>query len=270
MGKGWALTPLPLSYTLQYYERVIVETPKYIVNSFLYSGLAVVVCIAVGVPDRVAPRAGRTVCRGAERSTRINTPDPGRSRHRDRHRATSARSTSTCPGFDRGLTSLLDHHAAGAGGAAAALHRARRRSPRCSLVHRSLEEAASSVGATSLRTFSDVTLPHDLEGRPGGRALFSFMTSLQEASAVLFLALGGWESHHRTASSPSTSRAAPTRPPRSASSSIIVAAVSVAIITPHGRRPWARSPGKGGVGLAFLHFRAGGLLTTGEKCRMQT
>src|SRR5262245_36501125 len=41
VGKGWALTPLPVAYTLQYYEWVIVETPKYIVNSFLYSGIAV-------------------------------------------------------------------------------------------------------------------------------------------------------------------------------------------------------------------------------------
>src|SRR6266446_5060343 len=50
VGKGWSLTPLPVAYTLQYYDRVIVETPKYIVNSFLYSGLALVLCVLVGVP----------------------------------------------------------------------------------------------------------------------------------------------------------------------------------------------------------------------------
>src|SRR6058998_691634 len=38
VGKGWSLTPLPVAYTLQFYDRVIVETPKYILNSFLYSG----------------------------------------------------------------------------------------------------------------------------------------------------------------------------------------------------------------------------------------
>src|SRR4030095_11185031 len=48
VGKGWSLTPFPVRYTLAYFERVIVETPKYIVNSFLYSGLAVVLCIAIG------------------------------------------------------------------------------------------------------------------------------------------------------------------------------------------------------------------------------
>src|SRR2546426_10889848 len=50
VGKGWSLTPFPLRYTLGYFERVIVETPKYIVNTFLYSALAVLVCVAIGVP----------------------------------------------------------------------------------------------------------------------------------------------------------------------------------------------------------------------------
>jgi ABC-type Fe3+ transport system permease subunit len=55
-----------------------------------------------------------------------------------------------------------------------------------------MEEAAASVGATGLRAFRDVTLPLIWKGIVVG-GLFSFMTSLQEASAVLFLALGGWE-----------------------------------------------------------------------------
>src|SRR5215468_2678512 len=50
VGKGWSLTPVPVAYTLQYYDRVIVETPKYVLNSVLYSGLAVGLCILVGVP----------------------------------------------------------------------------------------------------------------------------------------------------------------------------------------------------------------------------
>ena len=48
-GKGWALTPFPVKYTLQYFERVAFETPKFIINSLLYSGISVVICIAVGV-----------------------------------------------------------------------------------------------------------------------------------------------------------------------------------------------------------------------------
>jgi len=49
-GKGWALTPFPVKYTLQYFERVAFETPKFIINSLLYAGISVLICIAVGVP----------------------------------------------------------------------------------------------------------------------------------------------------------------------------------------------------------------------------
>src|SRR3989442_7817882 len=55
-----------------------------------------------------------------------------------------------------------------------------------------MEEAAQSVGATGLRTIRDISLPLIWKGIVVG-SLFSFMTSLQEASALLFLALGGWE-----------------------------------------------------------------------------
>src|SRR5206468_1827224 len=41
VGKGWSMTPFPVRYTWIFFERVIVETPKYIANSFLYSALAV-------------------------------------------------------------------------------------------------------------------------------------------------------------------------------------------------------------------------------------
>ncbi len=189
VGKGWALTPLPVAYTIQYYERVIVETPKYIVNSFLYSGLAVAVCILVGVP--IAWLLGRSTIPGRGALDSINTlilAVPGtalgiayiRAFHFD------------LPGFDRGLTSFW---------IIMPLVLAVRRLPytvrgsysSLLLVHRSMEEAAASVGATGLRSFRDITLPLIWKGILVG-SLFSFMTSLQEASAVLFLALGGWES----------------------------------------------------------------------------
>jgi iron(III) transport system permease protein len=188
VGKGWALTPLPVAYTLQYYERVIVETPKYILNSFLYSGLAVVVCVLVGVP--IAWLLARSTVPGRGALDAVNTlilAVPGtalgiayiRAFHFD------------LPGFDRGLTSFW---------IVMPLVLAVRRLPytvrgsfaSLLLVHRSLEEAAGSVGASGPRTFRDVTLPLIWKGIVVG-SLFSFMTSLQEASAVLFLALGGWE-----------------------------------------------------------------------------
>jgi iron(III) transport system permease protein len=187
-SRGWSLTPLPLSYTLQHYERVIVETPKYILNTFLYSGLAVALCIAVGVP--IAWILGRSTMPGRGALDSLNTlilAVPGtaigiayiRAFHFD------------LPGFDRGLTSFW---------IIMPLVLAVRRLPytvrgaysSLLLVHRSMEEAAASVGATGLRAFRDVTLPLIWKGIVVG-SLFSFMTSLQEASAVLFLALGGWE-----------------------------------------------------------------------------
>src|SRR5215470_15525608 len=187
-SRGWSLTPLPLSYTLQHYERVIVETPKYILNSFLYSGLAVALCIAVGVP--IAWMLARSTVPGRGVLDALNTlilAIPGtaigiayiRAFHFD------------LPGLDRGLTSFW---------IVMPLVLAVRRLPytvrgaysSLLLVHRSMEEAAASVGASSLRSFRDVTLPLIWKGVVVG-SLFSFMTSLQEASAVLFLALGGWE-----------------------------------------------------------------------------
>ena len=129
VGRGWSLTPLPVAYTLQFFERVIVETPKYIVNSFLYSGLAVVICIVVGVPDRLAPRADHALPgRGAlDALNTLILAIPGtaigiayiRAFHFD------------LPGSTVPLTSLLDHPAAGAGGAPAAVHGARAATPRC-------------------------------------------------------------------------------------------------------------------------------------------
>jgi len=188
VGRGWSLTPLPVHYTLQYFERVIVETPKYIVNSFLYAGLAVVLCITIGVP--IAWILARTRLPGRGTLDGLNTlilAIPGtaigiayiRAFHFD------------LPGFDRGLTSFW---------IILPLVLAIRRLPytvrgsyaSLLLVHRSMEEAAASVGARGLRSFSDVTLPLIWRGVLVG-SLFSFMTSLQEASAVLFLSLGGWE-----------------------------------------------------------------------------
>jgi len=188
VGKGWSLTPFPVQYTGAYFERVIVETPKYVINSFLYSTLAVVVCIAVGVP--MAWILARTRLPGRETLDALNTlilAIPGtaigiayvRAFHFD------------VPWLDVRLTSLW---------LILPIVLAIRRLPytvrgsfaSLLLVPRSLEEAAASVGARGLRSFADVTLPLIWRGVLVG-SLFSFMTSLQEASAVLFLSLGGWE-----------------------------------------------------------------------------
>jgi len=188
VGRGWSLTPFPVRYTLQYFERVIVETPKYIVNSLLYAGLAVLLCIVVGVP--IAWILARTRVPGRDTLDGLNTlilAVPGTAIGIAYVRAFHV----PVPGFERGLTSLW---------IILPLVLAIRRLPytvrgsyaSLLLVHRSMEEAAASVGASGPRSFRDVTLPLIWRGVLVG-SLFSFMTSLQEASAVLFLSLGGWE-----------------------------------------------------------------------------
>ena len=188
IGKGWAMTPLPQAYTLHYFERVIVETPKYIVNSFLYSGLAVLVCIGLGVG--IAWILARTRLPGRDVLDGLNTlilAVPGTAIGIAYIRAFHVE----LPGLGYGLTSMwiimpivlaVRRLPYTVRGAYASLL----------LVHRSMEEAAASVGATGARSFRDVTLPLIWKGVLVG-SLFSFMTSLQEASAVLFLSLGGWE-----------------------------------------------------------------------------
>lgn len=187
-GKGWSLTLVPLRYTLQYFERVIVETPKYILNSFLYSGIAVGLCILVGVP--IAWLLARTRLAGNGALDALNTlilAVPGTAIGIAYIRAFHVE----IPGLGVALTSLW---------LIMPLVLAVRRLPytvrgsyaSLLLVHTSMEEAAASVGATGLRTFRDVTLPLIWKGVVVG-SLFSFMTSLQEASATLFLSLGGWE-----------------------------------------------------------------------------
>src|SRR6266511_3148347 len=174
VGKGWSLTPFPLRYTLGYFERVIVETPKYIVNTFLYSTLAVLLCVAIGVP--VAWILARTRLPGRDTLDGLNTlilAIPGTAIGIAYIRAFH---------FDLPLVLAIRRLPYTVRGSYASLL----------LVHRSMEEAAESVGARGWRSFSDVTLPLIWRGVLVG-SLFSFMTSLQEASAVLFLSLGGWE-----------------------------------------------------------------------------
>jgi iron(III) transport system permease protein len=187
-GRGWSLTPFPTRYTFQFFERVLVETPKYVTNSLLYAVLAVALCIAVGLP--IAWILARTRLPGRTLLDGLNTlilAIPGTAIGIAYVRAFHGE----FPGLGVPLTSLW---------IILPLVLAVRRLPYAVrgsyasllLVHPALEEAAGSVGASRLRAFRDVTLPLIWKGVLVG-GLFSFVTSLQEASAVLFLSLGGWE-----------------------------------------------------------------------------
>ena len=187
-GRGWALTPFPVHWTLEAFKQVSIETPKFIVNSFVFSGLALVLCLVIGVP--MAWILVRTRAPGRNTMDALTTlilAIPGTAVGIAYVRAFNF----PLPFIDIPLTGMW---------IILPLVLAVRRLPytvrgtysSLLLVHPSMEEAAANVGATKMRTFRDITVPLVWKGILVG-ALFSFLTSIQEASASLFLTLGGWE-----------------------------------------------------------------------------
>lgn len=187
-GKAWTLTVLPESYTLHYFKRVIIETPKFIVNTLIYSIGAVAICILIGVP--IGWALARTKIPGREVLDSLVTlilALPGTAIGVAYLRAFRGDIPFT------GMT-LLNM------GVIIALVLGVRRLPytvrgtfaSLLVVHRSFEEAAESVGAAKMRTFKDVTLPLIWKGVLVG-SLYSFILALQEASATLLLTIPGKE-----------------------------------------------------------------------------
>jgi iron(III) transport system permease protein len=187
-GKGWALTPFPVKYTLQYFERVSVETPKFILNSLLYSGISVAICIAVGVP--AAWVMARTKLPGREILDSLTTlilALPG---------------TGIGVAYMRAFRDPLPFMGIPLIGMWVVIpivlgvrrlpYTVRGTFASLLIVHRSFEEAAESVGAAKVKTFKDVTLPLIWKGVLTG-ALYSFILALQEASATLLLVVPGHE-----------------------------------------------------------------------------
>jgi iron(III) transport system permease protein len=187
-GKGWALTPIPVKYTLRYFERVAIETPKFIINSLLYSGLTVVICIAVGVP--VGWIMARTKVPGKDLLDSLTTL------------------ILALPGTGIGIAYLrafreplpiLNTALIGLWiviplvlGVRRLPYTVRGTFASLLIVHKSFEEAAESVGATKMTTFKDITLPLIWKGVLVG-SLYSFILALQEASATLLLVVPGHE-----------------------------------------------------------------------------
>jgi len=188
VGRGWSLTPFPVEYTWEFFRQVSIETPKFIVNSFLYCAIAVALCLVIGVPMAWIMGRTRAPGRGAmDALTTLMLAIPG---------------TAVGIAFVRAFNFPLP----GLGVALTAtwlilpLVLAVRRLPytvrgshsSLLLVHVSMEEAAENVGASKLRTFRDITVPLVWKGIFVG-ALFSFITSIQEASSTIFLTTGGHE-----------------------------------------------------------------------------
>ncbi|MCC6535330.1 MAG: iron ABC transporter permease [Burkholderiales bacterium] len=188
VGRGWSLTPFPIHYTWEFFSQVSIQTPRFIINSFLYSGLALIFCLLIGVP--MAWIMARTRAPGRQAMDALTTlilAIPGTAIGIAYIRAFNV----PLPFTDTALTSMW---------IILPLVLAVRRLPytvrgsfsSLLVVHPSMEEAAANVGATKLRTFKDITVPLVWKGILVG-GLFSFIMSIQEASATIFLTLGGWE-----------------------------------------------------------------------------
>jgi len=187
-GKGWALTPIPVKYTLQYFERVSIETPKFIINSLLYAGISVLICIIVGVP--VAWVMARTKVPGRDILDSLTTlilalPGTGIGiAYLRAFRDPLPFMNTALIGIWIVIPIVL--------GVRRLPYTVRGTFASLLIVHRSFEEAAESVGATKMKTFKDVTLPLIWKGVLVG-SLYSFILALQEASATLLLVVPGHE-----------------------------------------------------------------------------
>jgi iron(III) transport system permease protein len=187
-GKGWALTPIPVKYTLQYFERVAFETPKFIINSLLYAGISVLICIAVGVP--LAWVGARTKLPGREfldSMTTLILALPGTGIGIAYMRAFREPLPYTDVAFI-GMWMVIPVVL----GVRRLPYTVRGTFASLQIVHKSFEEAGESVGATKMTTFKDITLPLIWKGVLVG-SLYSFILALQEASATLLLVVPGHE-----------------------------------------------------------------------------
>ncbi len=187
-GRGWALTPIPVKYTLQYFERVFIETPKFIINSLLYSGISVLICIIVGVP--VAWVMARTKVPGKDLLDSLTTlilalPGTGIGiAYLRAFRDPMPFMNTALIGIWIVIPIVL--------GVRRLPYTVRGTFASLLIVHKSFEEAAESVGAPKMKTFKDVTLPLIWKGVLVG-SLYSFILALQEASATLLLVVPGHE-----------------------------------------------------------------------------
>jgi iron(III) transport system permease protein len=187
-GKAWSLTALPETFHLQAFKRVIIETPKFIVNTIIYASGATLICLVFGVP--IAWILARTNLPGRQSLDSLVTlilALPG-----------TAIGVAYIRAYREDIpfteTSLLSM------GLIIAIVLGVRRLPytvrgtyaSLLIVHKSFEEAAQSVGAQRLKTFKDITIPLIWKGILVG-ALYSFILALQESSATLLLTVPGKE-----------------------------------------------------------------------------
>jgi len=167
---------------------VALETPKFIINSLIFSGISVLICILVGVP--VAWVMGRTKLPGRDILDSLTTlilALPGTGIGIAYMRAFR----DPLPFMDTALIGMWIVIPVVLG-VRRLPYTVRGTFASLLLVHKSIEEAAESVGATKGKTFKDIVAPLIWKGILVG-ALYSFILALQEASATLLLVVPGRE-----------------------------------------------------------------------------
>ena len=186
-ARSWSMSPLPTSWTTVHYEKVLLYAPGYIINTFRFCILAVIMCILIGVPISWIMARTQMRTRGAlDILTMLVLALPGTALGIAYIRAFNTPILFTTPLVNSWIILPI----------VLAVRRLPYtvRSSYSSLlvVHHSMEEAAESVGAGGLKTFKDITLPLIWKGVLAG-AMFSFMTSIQENAATILLSIPGWE-----------------------------------------------------------------------------
>lgn len=186
---NWGLTPFPTAYTLDHYAYIINETPRYLTNSFLFSGLAASIDLVIGVMTALLLARTRIFGRNMlDGLVTMALAIPG-----------IVFGVGYLRAFHRFELPYLQETLTGLWIVIPLVIAVRRvpyvvRSSHASLLQldTALEEASEILGANKLRTFSRITLPLIVRGIMAG-TIFSFITSIQEVSSSMFLYRPGWE-----------------------------------------------------------------------------
>jgi len=188
-AKVWKLTPFPLEYNFDNFLFVLSETPTYIVNSFRFSGVAIVIDLILGLV--IAFVLARTQIPGKDLMDGLVTmilAVPG-----------IVVGIGYLRGFHRFVIPLIGDTLTHLWIIMPLIIAVRRvpyvvRSSYASLLQMdtAFEEASEILGASRLRTFFRIDLPLIVRGVFSG-TLFSFVTGIQEVSSTMFLFLPGWE-----------------------------------------------------------------------------
>ena len=183
VARVWSLSPLPDAYTLAHYGEVLVRSPRFVVNTLRYAGLAALADVALGAVIAWLLLRGRVAGRRwLDILATVPLASPGVVIASGFLRAFWG---LVVPGLGEPLTStwlvLVIVYAVrrlpyAVRGAYAALQQ----------LPPALEEAAQSLGANRPRTFRRITLPLMTRGLLAG-GLLAFISSAVDLSSTILL-----------------------------------------------------------------------------------